>query len=387
MGSMFSFNTDEEIPLRNTNNTDDLAYTDSLESTSKEPFEIVNTGNCSLEGSLSNIHAVIELSDGRLASASDDHNIRLWNISKQICENSWNAHPFRVYSLVLLADGRLASAGGEHHSRGSSIKVWDLTTYTCVATAVLTDHSCCPCLIQLADGRLACSGRGPDIQIWELIGDNFTCALLLIDDQIKADLLVQLSDRRLVSAGMFDNAIRIWDLSTGSCLLRIKEKVSGICAIYQLNDGRLAVGTGSYSVEVGNIRILNLSTGLCEVTLPGHHDGTHSFCQLLDGRLVSGGRDTSPKFRPLGTEIIKIWDLTTKRCVGTIYGSSSWVDDVIQLTDGRLASAGTFPNLVNVWDIYPVSLFFFACNIDTDFFYFARYAVKYFRIGQLEELI
>jgi hypothetical protein len=51
--------------------------------------------------------SVIQLSDGRLCSGSNDETIKIWNLTSGYCEQTLTGHSSIFYSIVQLSDGRL----------------------------------------------------------------------------------------------------------------------------------------------------------------------------------------------------------------------------------------------------------------------------------------
>jgi WD40 repeat protein len=60
------------------------------------------------------------LADGRLASGSSDHTIRLWDPASGSCSAVFQGHRDCVRALVVLGDGRLASGSDDN-----TIRLWD----------------------------------------------------------------------------------------------------------------------------------------------------------------------------------------------------------------------------------------------------------------------
>jgi len=68
-----------------------------------------------------------------LASGSDDHTIKLWDISTMTCVGTLKEHTGWVNSVAFNTDGMLASG-----SYDGTIKLWDISTNNCIKT--LTSH-------------------------------------------------------------------------------------------------------------------------------------------------------------------------------------------------------------------------------------------------------
>lgn len=71
-----------------------------------------------------------------------------------------------------------------------------------------------------------------------------------------------LSDGRLVSGGSWDGAIKLWNLTSGSCEATLRAQRYGVTTLAALGDGRLASGTDNYTIE-----LWNPTSSTCEVTL------------------------------------------------------------------------------------------------------------------------
>jgi WD40 repeat protein len=69
------------------------------------------------------VWSVTALGDGRLASASHDKTVRVWDPNTGECLRVLEGHADRVNCVTALGDGRLASASGD-----KTVRVWTIPT-------------------------------------------------------------------------------------------------------------------------------------------------------------------------------------------------------------------------------------------------------------------
>jgi WD40 repeat protein len=161
-----------------------------------------------LEGHSSSVTSVVFSHDStRLASASYDKTIKVWDASTGACLHTLEGHSSLVTSVAFSHDStRLASA-----SCDNTVKIWDASTGACLHT---------------------------------LEGHSSTVSSVVFSHD----------STRLVSAS-HDNTVKIWDASTGAC-------------VQTLNVGKILSGfsfdlTGSYLyTEIGTIDIQSLETSI-----------------------------------------------------------------------------------------------------------------------------
>ncbi len=109
----------------------------------------------------------------------------------------------------------------------------------------------------------------------------------------------------------------------------------GVKDLQVLADGRIAVA----GAPDGSIVLLK-SDGTYSATLSGHSSPVKVLAPLYSRFLASASRD----------ETIKIWDLTTGKCVRTLRTSNGTAQALIRLPRGRIA-AGFLSQTIIVWDI------------------------------------
>ncbi|MDO8954726.1 MAG: protein kinase [Gammaproteobacteria bacterium] len=294
-------------------------------------------GLATLSGHMDRVRSLIKLSDGRLASGSEDDTIRLWNVSSGECEATLLGHEYGVFSLTELSDGRLASGSGDR-----TIRLWNVSSGKCEAT--LWGHKDgVRSLTVLSDGRLASGSWDNTIRLWNV--SSGACEATLSGHYGVVNSLTELSDGRLAS-GSYDKTIRLWNVSSGECEVTLSGHYSAVMSLTVLSDGRLASGSGDRT-----IRLWNVSSGKCEATLSGHKYDVTSLTVLSDGRLASGSRDCT----------IRLWNVSSGECEATLWGHEEDVVSLTVLSDGRLVSGATDAK-INLWPIAPNRILFLSLS-------------------------
>ena len=310
--------------------------------------------------------ALALLPDGRLASGSGDCTIRLWDLTSGAETPRFDDHaafqhagrrpPLHrgIEALALLPDGRLASASWD-----GSIRLWDLTSGT--ETARLEGHYVDQGVMALAplpDGWVASGGGDSTIRLWDLTSGGEAARLEARREHDAAQALLDwwwrsapddsarrleghtstvtalalLPDGRLAS-GSGDSTIRLWDLISGAETARLEGHTDQVTALRLLPDGRLASASWDKT-----IRLWDLASGAETARLEGHTGWVEAMVLLPDGRLASASSH------------IRLWDLKSGAETGRLEGHTSSVQAMVLLPDGRLASA-SWDRTIRLWNI------------------------------------
>ena len=157
-----------------------------------------------LKGHTGSVASICVLGDGRLASGSDDHSIRIWDLNKAgECIQTLTGHTRSVRSVCALGNGRMASGSDDH-----TIHIWDLNKGgECIQ--ILTGHTDCVLSVcTLGDGRMASASYDNTIRIWDL-SKGGECVQTLTGHTDRVRSVCTLGDGRLASCSD-DGSVRIW---------------------------------------------------------------------------------------------------------------------------------------------------------------------------------
>jgi len=247
-----------------------------------------------------------------------------------------SGHEHDVTGLCLLeTDDKenplLASSSNDH-----SIRIWNLRTRRCIK--ILEDHqSLVNVLLYLPKRQLLLSGSSDcTIKLWNLKKNNFVCVnTLQAHQRLVSTLCLIDSENRFFASGSYDNTILVWDLQN-DIYHSFEGHTRGIHTIIR---GRQKNTILSGSMDK-TIRIWDLETNLCKKILEGHASWVNTLLLSWNDLLISGSNDAT----------IKIWNLDTFECLMTLSAHTSAIISMSLLPDGKIAS-GSKDETVKFWSL------------------------------------
>ena len=266
-----------------------------------------------------------------LASASGDHTLRLWSIASGDCLTVLHGHDDWVGACAFSPDGsRLASGSGDH-----TLRIWDAASGDCLNVLRGHEGGVSACAFSPDGGQLASASGNHTLQLWDTASGE--CLTVLRGHEKRVTACAFSPDgSRLVSSSA-DCTLRLWDAASGDCLTVLHGHEDPVTSCAFSPDGSRLV---SASLEC-TLRLWDVGAGTCLTVLRGHEGAVWGCAFSPEGdRIASASHDRT----------LRLWDVTSGNCLAVLRGHEKRVTACAFSPDGtRLASASA-DGTVRLWD-------------------------------------
>ncbi len=271
--------------------------------------------------------------DGRrLATASSDRTARIWDVDSGSELGVLRGHDDEVRDVAWSPDGQWLVTG----SRDRTARIWDVDSGS--ELVVLRGHDDLVRGVAWSpDGqRLATASYDRTVRIWNAdSGSEF--AVLRGHDESVQGVAWSPDGRRLATASR-DRTARIWEVDSGGELGVLRGHDGGVRWVAWSPDGR-RLATASYDRTA---RIWDVDSGGELAVLRGHDDWVRGVAWSPDGhRLATASYDRT----------VRIWDTRGNSELAAMRGHNDEVRGVAWSPDGRRLATASSDRTVRIWDV------------------------------------
>jgi WD40 repeat protein len=286
--------------------------------------------------------------DGRrIASAGRSPPVRIWAAATGEPDVELDGRTNVVFCLAWQPSGeRIASAGWD--GRRHTVQVWDARNGREAFTIPPERDNFAAAYFAVAfspDGRYLVTGEGNGaVQVWDARTGQPVGTLGTHDREVRG--VVFSRDGRHLASASADGEVKLWDATRldtkpEPSISPIRARVPGpsLNVAFSPDGRRLATG-----VEENTVKIWDVQTGQALQTLRGHNGEVYTVAFSPDsaGRwLASAGEDSA----------VKVWDSRTGKLVRTFRGHTGLVSSLAFSPDGRRLVSGSRDHSVKVWDV------------------------------------
>ncbi len=285
---------------------------------------------------------VVYTPNGKLLATGDSTGgVRLWDLANDRLQFICGSHHAWTWALAISPNGQILASGGEDEK----IILWDTNTGQCLKKLSISS----PIVWSLAfspDGQtLAIGSSAREITLWEI---NSQCLKNLAGHTDEVHGVAFSTDGRILASSSHDGTIKLWDLNTEKCLQTLKGHSSIVYSVAFspiLASPLLPRGVGGIvasSSHDSTIKLWDLTTGKCLQTLSGHRSPVFSVVFSPDGQTLASSSED---------RLVKLWEVNTGKCLRTLIGHQGGVWSVAFSPDGQTLVSGSSDRQVKLWDM------------------------------------
>ncbi|PTB53835.1 hypothetical protein M431DRAFT_495786 [Trichoderma harzianum CBS 226.95] len=288
------------------------------------------------------------------ASVENGHGIGIWNTLRATCDSLLEGHRATISEIILSKDeNRIASA-----SYDKSIRVWDTHTMTCIRIYDGHDEGIAS-LTYSADEMLLISADTNGIfKVWDA---NMAIQSAEVESHESAEIeshksavleVIFSPDKKKIITTSGDRTVRLWDSTTGKCLsmgtdhrifawipLMVPQDIPtapfdhimssrglfGFPRSIEFSADSSTILSSTDGWEAVSIKLWNAANGDCQLLSDEFTDSILSIAFSPDGKTVtSTSRDG----------IMRYWDTTTQKPLGSFGGGTYSISSSIYTADG-----------------------------------------------------
>ena len=244
---------------------------------------------------------------------------------------TYHGHTDSVGSVTWSPGGqRIASASGDH-----TVQVWDALTGGYVLT--YREHSDqVQAVAWSPKGKyLASASNDRTVQVWDATSGDTIATYRHHSDVVWA--VVWSPDGQHIASASSDRTVQVWDATSGNTIYTYSGHTDTVYAVSWSPDG-LRIASGSFD---GTVQVWDAPRGNKAFTYPGHTDQVTAVAWSPDNtHIASGSKDKTAH----------VWNAATGSTTTTYNGHSGTVEAVAWAPNGRHIASGSTDHTVQIWN-------------------------------------
>eukprot|EP00730_Choanoeca_flexa_P018813 TRINITY_DN9167_c0_g1_i1.p1 TRINITY_DN9167_c0_g1~~TRINITY_DN9167_c0_g1_i1.p1 ORF type:complete len:483 (+),score=50.03 TRINITY_DN9167_c0_g1_i1:306-1754(+) len=281
-----------------------------------------------------------------IVSASGDHNLRIWSLSKAQELHVCSEHTQAITALDANPKASLvATTSWDGHA-----KLWSTETGSCQQTYSHHDEWLRHVQWSPNGQKLATCSGDATVHVWEAETGQTLHKLKAHTDWVVRCSYSDQSANQLVSSG-WDAQVFVWDLTSGEQVVKLGNFTREAREDHSMDDGGVAryIAHHKYNAHLVSLGYIDGALRTFDVRKPeqpvwestAHSKAITQLATHNDGRtLISAGADN----------MIHIYDTEQQKCLYTFTDHSDWVSGLAVTHDGTCASCSG-DGMTLVWDL------------------------------------
>uniref|UniRef100_A0A673IF99 Lissencephaly-1 homolog B-like n=1 Tax=Sinocyclocheilus rhinocerous TaxID=307959 RepID=A0A673IF99_9TELE len=261
-----------------------------------------------------------------MVSASEDATIKVWDYEAGDFERTLKGHTDSVQDISFDQTGKLLASC----SADMTIKLWDFQGFECIRTMHVYNDS------------LSCVSY---------------CVKTFTGHREWVRMVRPNQDGTLLASCSNDQTVRVWVVANKECKAELREHEHVVECISWAPESAhptISEATGSENKKSGKpgpfllsgsrdktIKMWDISTGMCLMTLVGHDNWVRGVLFHPGGRFVVSCADD---------KTLRIWDYKNKRCMKTLSAHEHFVTSLDFHKTSPYVVTGSVDQTVKVWE-------------------------------------
>lgn len=246
--------------------------------------------------------------------------------------NSFQGHLGPIFNIAFTPDGkRLASASGD-----GTIKIWDVESGTFLRSLDGQARSVYSLAFRRDGRHLATLTGGPIIHVWDVT--NGKQVLRLTGHKKSVYGVAYSPDGKVLATASDDQTVKLWDAATGKELRTLSGNSASVVAVAFSPDGQWLASGGRDNI----VKLWSLANGTEAKVFQGHRWMITDLAFSPDSKtLASASAD----------QTARLWDVATGRESFVLVNHKNQVQRLAFRSDGKYLATASWDQLVKIWDV------------------------------------